>query len=146
METIEQFAHNAARPGAKNTSNACPSQSIETDAGGTVGIAHGTEENFTTSDRPAISKTAEAWARDARHISRTTLERLGVASATAYFPDLEHKSEALVFKYPEGWKARAFPGKSFVAGKGFKLAFWNIERVIAAAPARVDIAIAMVQA
>jgi twinkle protein len=67
------------------------------------------------------------------------LERLGVASGMAFFPDLERKAEALFFRYPEGWKARAFPEKSFVAGKGLKLAFWNIERVLAAAPQRVFI-------
>lgn len=82
---------------------------------------------------PKLSDAAAAWAGQ-RKISRETLVLLGVASGTAFFPDAGAKHEALFFKYPEGWKARAFPEKHFVAGKGFKLSFWNIARVLAAKP------------
>ncbi len=56
-----------------------------------------------------------------------------------FTPELGRKSEGLFFRYPDGWKSRSIPEKAFVAGKGFKLSFWNIDRVIAAAPARVYI-------
>jgi len=131
MEITERSVHNAARPVAKNGIRACPFQSIETDASGIAGTALGMAEN--------ISNAAEVWIRVARHISRPTLERLGVASGTAYFPNLERKAEAVFFPYPQGWKARSFPDKAFVAGKGFKLSFWNIERVLKANPERVFI-------
>lgn len=85
---------------------------------------------------PTISAEAIAWAAK-RGISAETLALLGVGSGTAWFPDASQKLPAIFFKYPEGWKARAFPEKNFVAGKGFKLAFWNIERVIRANPQEV---------
>jgi twinkle protein len=88
----------------------------------------------------ALSVTALHWAKKERGISRATLEALCVASGMIFFPELEAKSEALFFKYPEGWKARSFPAKSFVAGKGFRLDFWNIETVLKAGPSRVYIA------
>lgn len=69
-----------------------------------------------------------------RRLSRATLERLLVASGTVWFPDLGRKSEALFFKYPEGWKARSFPEKAFVSSKGFHLTFWNIENILADNP------------
>ena len=75
----------------------------------------------------------------ARGISRTTLERLGVASGTAFFPELARKAPALFFRYRDGWKARAFPDKAFVANKGFKLSFWNEDAVLAANPDTVFI-------
>lgn len=90
-----------------------------------------------TPGQSRISSTAAAWARDVRKIDIQTLESLGVASGTTFFPDLGRKSEALFFKYAEGWKARAIPEKSFVAGKGLKLSFWNIETIIAANPPEV---------
>jgi len=74
-----------------------------------------------------------------RKLSARTLERMGVASGTVFFPELGRKSEGAFFKYPEGWKARAVPDKAFIAGKGFKLAFWNIEAVLRASPATVYI-------
>lgn len=37
---------------------------------------------------------------------------------------------ALGFRYAEGWKARSYPDKHFVAGKGFRLSFWNLEQVL----------------
>jgi twinkle protein len=86
-----------------------------------------------------LSSTAARWAEQKRRITAPTLERLGVASDTVYFPDIGKKSEALVFHYREGWKARAVPEKSFVAGKGFKLSFWNEEAVLMANPETVFI-------
>jgi twinkle protein len=86
-----------------------------------------------------ISTAAAAWVQSERRISVQTLEALGVASGTAFFPDLGVKAPAVFFKYPEGWKARSYPEKSFVAGGGFKLSFWNIDRVLAAKPETVYI-------
>jgi len=87
---------------------------------------------------PPLSDAAVAWA-NGRSLSRRTLEALGVASATAFFPDANAKLPAVFFRYPEGWKARSYPEKHHVAGGGFKLAFWNIERVLRANPERVFI-------
>ncbi len=86
-----------------------------------------------------ISTEAIEWARATRHLSAETLALLGVGSGTVFFPDAGKKQEAVFFRYPEGWKARSFPEKHFVAGKGFKLSFWNIERVLAANPNEVYI-------
>jgi twinkle protein len=86
-----------------------------------------------------ISPNATAWAQEKRGISQETLALLGVASGTAYFPDIQAKSEAVFFPFKDGWKARAYPGKSFVAGGGFKLSFWNLERVLKANPKEVYI-------
>jgi twinkle protein len=76
-----------------------------------------------------LSGEAVAWAKE-RGISQQTLERLGVASGTAFFPDLQRKSPALFFQYRDGWKARAFPEKSFVASKGLKMSFWGEQDAI----------------
>lgn len=65
-----------------------------------------------------------------RKISMATLARLNVESATEFFPELGRNSEALRFWYPGGWKARAVPDKAFVAGKGFKPSFWNLDAVL----------------
>lgn len=99
----------------------------------TAGIVTGKAE-------PVVNLTegALAFAHE-RKLSRETLECLGVASGTTFFPDLQRKSEAIFFRYPHGWKARSVPDKSFVAGKGLKLTFWNIVRVLKAAPERVFI-------
>jgi twinkle protein len=94
----------------------------------TVGIAAG--------QAPRLSTGAIAWAAG-RKLSAETLALLGVGSGMAFFPDAGLKLDALFFKYPEGWKARAYPEKHFVAGKGFKLSFWNIDRVLAANPTEV---------
>lgn len=67
-----------------------------------------------------------------RKLSARTLERMGVASGTVFFPELNRKSEGVFFRYAEGWKARAVPEKAFIAGKGFKLSFWNLEAVLRA--------------
>ncbi len=76
---------------------------------------------------------------NSRKISMKTLARLNVESATEFFPQLNKNSEALRFWYAEGWKARAVPDKAFVAGKGFKLSFWNLEAVLRASPDTVFI-------
>lgn len=86
-----------------------------------------------------LSNTAKAWATEKRSVSAATLARLGVASGTTFFPGLERKSEALFFRYRHGWKARAMPDKSFVAGGGFKLDFFNIEAVLGTNPPTVFI-------
>ncbi len=134
METIERPARNAAPPAERNTTRASPSRSTGRASSGAVGTAAGMAANSSTT----ISTEAVAWAKT-RRLSRETLERLGVASGTAFYPELGRKSEGLFFRYPDGWKSRSIPEKAFVAGKGFKLSFWNIDRVIAAAPARVYI-------
>lgn len=102
-------------------------------AAGTAGIAAGKAQSS------PIAETVAAWALEERRLSAETLALLGVASGTAFFPDLERKSDGVFFRYQEGWKARAVPEKGFVAGKGFKLSFWNLERVLAAAPQEVFI-------
>ena len=84
---------------------------------------------------PTLSAAAVTYAETVRKISRATLERLGVGSATVFFPELNRESEALVFAYRTGdevvnWKAAAFPVKAFTSKKGGKLQFCNIERVI----------------
>lgn len=78
-----------------------------------------------------ISAVLAEWAMASRRISVATLARLGVGSGTVFFPSLEGRSEAIMFKYREGWKARAIPEKHFVAGKGFKLSFWGEDEVLA---------------
>jgi twinkle protein len=79
-----------------------------------------------------VKSDAITWFREERGISSETLAQLGVASGTTFFPDLESKRKAVFFAYAEGWKARAWPEKSFVAGGGFKIAFWNLARVLQA--------------
>jgi twinkle protein len=98
----------------------------------TAGTAAGTEPSL------RISPAVEAWAAG-RRLSVQTLGLLGAASGTAFFPDLKRKSEALFFPFQEGWKARAVSEKSFVAGGGFKLSFWNLGKVLAANPQEVFI-------
>ena len=98
---------------------------------GTVGTAVGREAS-------RITKTATTWAAE-RSLTEETLALLGVASGTAFFPDLGKKTEAVFFKYETGWKARSIIEKSFVAGGEFKLSFWNLERVLRADPEEVFI-------
>lgn len=85
-------------------------------------------------DRPA----AQAFVK-ARGLSEKTLAALGVDYGTVYFPDVAGKADAVFFRYGEGWKARSVVGKSFVASKGNKQAFWNLEAVLKANPATVYI-------
>jgi twinkle protein len=94
----------------------------------TAGIAAGPEGH------PKMSAGAAAWALETRGLSAATLGAMGVASGTAFFPDAGEKREAIFFRYGESWKARAIPEKHFVAGKGFKLAFWNLDRVLETNP------------
>lgn len=130
MAIIEFSAPNAATPGASSTTAASPSPSTVTGSSGTAGTAGG--------QTARLSEAGIAFAAS-RRISRQTLERLGVASGTAFFPDLRRKSEGLFFRYLEGWKARAIPDKAFVAGGGFKLSFWNLEAVLRTKPPTVYI-------
>lgn len=93
-----------------------------------------------TADGPPEGLSAAALAFAAsRKLNARTLERLGVASGTVFFPELNRKSEGVFFRYAEGWKARAIPEKAFIAGKGFKLSFWNLEAVLRASPSTVFI-------
>ncbi|MET0529952.1 MAG: DnaB-like helicase C-terminal domain-containing protein [Microvirga sp.] len=94
-----------------------------------------------TADTPAVSPTlssaAVSYAENVRKVSRATLERLGVGSGTVFFPELERKSEAVIFPYRAdgdvvNWKAAAFPQKAFTSKKGGTLQFWNIERALGA--------------
>lgn len=86
-----------------------------------------------------ISPAAAAWAQKERGISSETLALMPVASGTAFFRDLNRKSDAVFFQFKDGWKARAYPEKEFTAGGGFKLSFWNLERVLKAAPKEIFI-------
>ncbi len=79
---------------------------------------------------PKVPARGAAWIAD-RKISAETLGLLNAAFGTAFFPDVSAKHEALFFRFGDGWKARSVEGKHFVASKGFKLAFWNLERVLA---------------
>lgn len=93
----------------------------------TVGIAAG---------RQAV---ATNWLKGHRGLGAETLARLNVAFGTAFFPDAGQKLDAVFFKYVDGWKARSYPEKHFVAGGGFKLSFWNLEAVLRANPPEVFI-------
>src|SRR4030095_10566133 len=78
------------------------------------------------------------YAGNVRKISRATLERLGVGSRTAFFPELQRGSEGVFFPYRAGgqvvnWKAAAFPVKAFTSKKGGTLQFFNIERALGSA-------------
>ena len=98
----------------------------------TAGTAVGTEPSS------RISERAATWAQR-RGLSRETLDLLGVASGTVFFPDIGRKSEAVFFRYRDGHKARSIEEKAHVAGGGFKLSFWNLDRVLKASPAEVFI-------
>lgn len=93
-------------------------------------------------ERTRLTEEAVAHAA-ARGISRATLVKLGVSSATAFFPAIEKKCKALVFPYtinglPVGKKAVAFPDKAFMAKKDVEtLPFFNLDRVLNAPPGEV---------
>lgn len=102
----------------------------------------------TTADGPAgfepkLSEAAVSFAKQVRHISRKTLERLGAGSGTTFFPRrLQRKSEAVFFPYHFGgevvnWKACAFPEKDFIGRKGGTLCFFNLDAVLGASPGDV---------
>lgn len=81
-----------------------------------------------------LTATLEKAAEDflaTRKFSRETLGKLPVARGTKFFPDVGQNQPAIIFNYAEGWKARSLEGKHFVAGKGFKLSFWNLQKVLA---------------
>lgn len=104
----------------------------------TATIAAGAGEFATTT----LSGAALEHATKVRGISTATLELLGVASGTAFFPTLARKSEALFFPYRlddqvVNWKACAFPEKAFIGQKGGKLSFLNLDRVLRASPGDV---------
>lgn len=88
----------------------------------------------TAATAEALGPGAVEWAKSKRQISRETLELLGVGSGTAFFPELGRKSGGVYFPYPGGRKWRAIPDKAFVADKGIKLTFWNLDRVLARNP------------
>lgn len=138
METTAQPARSVRTSGETGATRASPSPSSQTGASGTAGIADGQAETSSTGPR-RLSERAAAWVGRQRRLSPGTLEQLGVGSGTTFFPDAGQKLEAIFFEYAEGWKARAFPEKHFVAGKGFKLSFWNLEQVLRANPKRVFI-------
>lgn len=70
-----------------------------------------------------------AWARK-RAISRETLERLSVVSATVFFPDANRQLDAIAFRYEKGFKARSLVDKYFVAGEDTKTGFWGMRDVL----------------
>jgi twinkle protein len=86
----------------------------------------------TVDGQPAGLSAAALLFASGRKLSIKTLDRLGVGSGTVFFPELNRKSDAVFFKYAEGWKARAVPDKAFTAMKGTKPAFWNLANVLAA--------------
>ncbi|WP_080664003.1 DnaB-like helicase C-terminal domain-containing protein [Bradyrhizobium elkanii] len=88
-----------------------------------------TTVDFTGSHR-TLAPSAVEWARAVRKISQETLAKLPVASGTAFFPDLQSKSEALFFRYPDGWKARSYPAKAFTQKQGTSPTFWNLAAVL----------------
>ena len=135
METIDRSAWSAARHDESDETRVFPSQSTTRGCAGIAGTAPGQGAPSTSTPGPAAQ-----WTLDHRRISPETLARLDVGfDGAVFFPDLGRKAAALVFRYGAGWKARALPEKAFVAGKGLKLAFWNIERVLGGIKAqRVD--------
>lgn len=89
----------------------------------------------TQADRkPRLSEAALRYAETQRKISRGTLEALGTASGTVFFPTLTRKSEAVVFPYTDGgemvnWKAAAFPEKAYTSKAGGRMVFLNLDRI-----------------
>jgi twinkle protein len=84
-----------------------------------------------TAGGAAAQVAGATWAEKERRLSTATLAQLGVGFGMAFFPELARKSTAVFFRYGAGWKARAFPDKAHVCGKGFKAAFWNLDVVLA---------------
>ena len=60
------------------------------------------------------------YAENVRKICRATLERLGVASGTAFFPDLERKAPALFFRYRDGLEGASFPPQGLCRKQGLQ--------------------------
>lgn len=87
----------------------------------------------------SLSANVVQWAAS-RGLSKSTLEQMGiVAAGFVFFPDLGKKTEAIFFKYRDGWKSRSLESKSFVTKPGFRPAFWNLEAVLEAKPSTVMI-------
>lgn len=107
---------------------------------GTAGTANG-PEGF---EQTTLSAAALHHAEKVRGISRRTLERLGVRSGTAYFPQLGATSDAIFFPTIVAgdlvnYKAVAFPEKAFIGQKGGTLQFFNLGQVLEGIDAgRVD--------
>jgi twinkle protein len=133
MEVSERPAPSAVLAAQKSEIAVSPLPSITKGSSGIVGTVHGREVSGST-----LSPEAVAWAQG-RKLSPETLASLNVASGMVWFPDAGKKLPGLFFKYRDGWKSRSFPDKHFVASKGFKIDFWNIERVLAATPSEVYI-------
>src|SRR5678809_55787 len=136
MATIARSVRSAHHNGAKNGTAASVSPSTATVLRGSATTADG---------QVAFGKLTDAAVTFAagRGISRATLERLGVASGTAFFPGrLNARSEAVFWPYHldgevANWKACAFPEKDFTSKKGGKLCFLGIDDVLAAEPGDV---------
>ncbi len=134
--TTARNARNARLNGAKNGTAASASRSTATGQPGSA----------ITADGPVafgnLTEAAIAFAA-ARGISRATLERLGAASGTAFFPGrINARSEAVFWPYQldgevVNWKACAFPEKDFTSKKGGKLCFLGLDDVLAAEPGDV---------
>ena len=81
------------------------------------------------SERLQLKRRSNGWKTSAA-LSLATLEQLGVASGTTFFPGLKKKQAAIFFGYADGWKVRSFPEKDFVSVKGFVRSFWNLDAVL----------------
>src|SRR5688572_12334049 len=118
MESTARNAPNAHLNGAKNGTHALPSSLRETEPAGIAITADGP-----AASPPRLSAAAIAYAAS-RKISKMTLELIGAASGTTFFPRrLNRKSEAIFFPYVldgerVNWKACAFPHKDFIGEKG----------------------------
>jgi twinkle protein len=84
-----------------------------------------------------IGLRASKWLLETRGISPETAAQLPVDSATVFFPDCNAKLPAIRFGYSQGWKARSYPEKHFVAGDQVKREFWNLSRVLRSNPETV---------
>ncbi len=87
-----------------------------------------------------LSDKAVRWA-EARGISRSTLERVGVGSGTTGMPGLG-QAEVIAFPYWRAGKAvnvkyRSLSGKAFKQREGGELRFWNLDEVLKAKSERV---------
>jgi twinkle protein len=87
-----------------------------------------------------LSDNAVRWAAE-RGISRSTLERAGVASGTTGMPGLG-QAEVIAFPYWRSGKAvnvkyRALSDKAFKQCEGGELRFWNLDAVLKAKSERV---------
>lgn len=139
METTEQPAQNARTNGATSATLASPSTSTPRASDTSAGTVAGTAARTTTAARRPLSPAAVQWAREARHISDSTLSKLGVRSGIVNFRKAG-RSEALFFVFPDGkWKARSFPQKDHTAEPGIQMQFWGLREFLAERPKRVFI-------